>query len=148
LTARSLASKPIAQRTARRAGTPDLLAGLRNGAWLDRQEFPPLAYAVPGLVPEGLVLMAGAPKIGKSWKVLAHALAVAAGGATLGTIKVGQARPVLYLALEDGDRRLQDRCRRLLDGAAIPERLDYLTRVEHGQVVATITAMPATARLP
>jgi hypothetical protein len=121
-------------------GSPDLLAGLRNGAWLDRQEFPPLTYAVPALIPEGLVLMVGAPKIGKSWKVLAHALAVSAGGVTLGTLKVGPARPVLYLALEDGDRRLQDRCRRLLESEPIPERLDYLTRVHHGQVIATITA--------
>jgi hypothetical protein len=29
-------------------------------------------------------------------------------------------RPVLYLALEDGHRRLQDRCRRLLAGEKIP----------------------------
>ena len=28
-----------------------LLASLRDGAWLDAQEFPPLTYAVPGLVP-------------------------------------------------------------------------------------------------
>jgi hypothetical protein len=119
---------------------PKLLAGLRNGAWLDRQQFPALAYAVPGIVPEGVVLMVGAPKIGKSWMVLAHALAVAAGGITLGSIAVGSPRPALYLALEDGDRRLQERCRRLLGPDPIPERFDYLTRVEHGQVIATIAA--------
>jgi hypothetical protein len=109
---------------------PPLLTGLRDGAWLDRQQFPPLAWAVPEIVPEGLVLQIGAPKIGKSWMALAHGLAVAAGGVTLGTVKVGPSRPVLYLALEDGDRRLQDRCRRLLlEGEPIPERLDYLTRI-------------------
>src|SRR5215217_8036733 len=48
----------------------DLLAGLRDGAWLDAQYFPPLAYAVPGLIPEGSVLLVGPPKIGKSWLVL------------------------------------------------------------------------------
>jgi hypothetical protein len=42
----------------------DLLAGLRNGGWLDAQDFPPLRYAIPGLVPEGLSLIVGAPKIG------------------------------------------------------------------------------------
>jgi DNA-binding transcriptional ArsR family regulator len=115
----------------------DLLAGLRNGAWLDAQVFPPLVYAVPGLLPEGSVLLVGAPKIGKSWLVLAAALAAASGGRALG-IKVEQ-RPVLYLALEDGDRRLQDRCRRLLAGP-IPEAFDYLTRVEHGRVLDTVTA--------
>jgi RecA-family ATPase len=95
-----------------------LLAGLRDGAWLDAQEFPPLAYAVPEVIPEGSVLLVGPPKIGKSWLVLSIALAAAAGGRALG-IDIPK-RPVLYLALEDGDRRLQDRCRRLLAGDSIP----------------------------
>jgi hypothetical protein len=122
------------------AASSKLLAGLRNGAWLDRQEFPPLTYAVPGIVPEGLVLKVGAPKIGKSWMVLSHALAAASGGITLDRIAVGPARPVLYLALEDGDRRLQQRCRQLLGPEPIPPAFDYLTRVEPGQVIATIAA--------
>jgi len=120
---------------------PSLLASLRNGAWLDAQEFDPLAFAVPGIIPEGLTLHVGAPKIGKSWMVLAHSLAIASGGYTLGRIQVGPARPVLYLALEDGDRRLQERCRRLLGpGEPIPALLDYITRVEVGRVLDTIVA--------
>jgi AAA domain len=115
-----------------------LLATLRDGAWLDRQEFPPLAYAVPDVIPEGSVLLVGPPKVGKSWLVLTIALAVASGGRALG-IEVPK-RPVLYLALEDGDRRLQDRCRRLLAGEAIPRELKYLTRVEGGRVIDTISA--------
>ena len=43
-----------------------LRSGLRNGSWLDRQDFPPLRYAVPGVIPEGSTLLVGAPKIGKS----------------------------------------------------------------------------------
>jgi hypothetical protein len=115
-----------------------LLATLRDGAWLDAQEFPPLAYAVPGLIPEGSVLLVGAPKIGKSWLVLAVALAVAEGGRALG-IEVPK-RPVLYLALEDGHRRLQDRCRRLLVGEKIPPEFQYLTMIEPGRVGDTIAA--------
>ena len=115
-----------------------LLATLRTGAWLDAQEFPPLAYAVPGLVPEGSVLLVGAPKIGKSWLVLSIALAAAEGGRALG-IEVPK-RPVLYLALEDGDRRLQDRCRRLLGGDPIPEEFKYQTRIEPGRILDTIGA--------
>jgi AAA domain len=57
-----------------------LLATLRDGAWLDAQVFPPLSYAVPGLIPEGSVLLVGAPKIGKSWLVLAVGLAASDGG--------------------------------------------------------------------
>ena len=121
--------------------SPDgLLAGLRNGTYLNGAVFPPMAYAVPGLIPEGLVLNVGAPKIGKSWFVLDCGLAVAAGGTALSAIATGPARPVLYLALEDGHRRLQARCRRLLSaGQAIPAGLEYLIRVEPGQVLASIT---------
>jgi hypothetical protein len=122
-------------------GTPDgapLLAGLRDGAWLDAQHFPPLAYAVPGVIPEGSVLLVGPPKIGKSWLVLTVALAAATGGRAL-SIAVTQ-RPVLYLALEDGDRRLQDRCRKLLHGDPIPREFEYLIRVEQGRIVGTIAS--------
>jgi AAA domain len=117
----------------------DLLAGLRNGTWLDGQDFPPLRYAVPGVIPEGLTLDVGAPKIGKSWLVLGCGLAKASGGVALSAIPV-DAAPVLYLALEDGDRRMQDRCRILLEGEPIPAAFDYLTRVEPGRVIDTIAA--------
>jgi hypothetical protein len=120
------------------ADADTLLATLRTGAWLDAQEFPPLAYAVPGLIPEGSVLLVGAPKVGKSWLVLAVGLAASEGGKALG-IDIPK-RPVLYAALEDGDRRLQDRCRRLLVGEKIPPEFQYVTRIEPGRVGDTIAA--------
>ena len=122
-------------------GTPDsspLLAGLRSGAWLDVQDFPPLCYAVPGIIPEGSVLLVGPPKIGKSWLVLTVALAASDGGKALG-LDIPK-RPTLYLALEDGDRRMQDRCRRLLHSQPIPRSFQYLTRVDHGRVLDTVAA--------
>jgi hypothetical protein len=115
-----------------------LLATLRTGAWLDAQVFPPLVYAVPGLIPEGSVLLVGAPKIGKSWFVLAVGLAASDGGKALG-IDIPK-RPVLYAALEDGDRRLQERCRRLLADDPSPPEFQYLTMIEPGRVGDTITA--------
>jgi AAA domain len=115
-----------------------LLATLRDGAWLDAQEFAPLTYAVPGLIPEGSVLLVGAPKIGKSWLVLAVGLAASEGGKALG-LDIPK-RPVLYSALEDGDRRLQDRCRRLLGTDPIPPEFQYLTRIEPGRAGDTIAA--------
>jgi hypothetical protein len=117
-----------------------LLTGLRTGDWLDAQVFPPLSYVVPGLIPEGLSLLVGAPKIGKSWLSLAVALAAASGGCALGHVKVGPPRPVLLLALEDGDRRLQDRIRKLIPGESIPRLLNYMTRITPGMVVPTIEA--------
>ena len=105
----------------------ELLAGVRDGAWLTAQDFPPLAYAIAGLIPEGLTLEVGPPKAGKSWLTLGLLLAVASGGVALGAIKAAPPRRVLYLALEDGDRRMQDRCRALL-GPAEPSRRCSTTR--------------------
>ena len=68
--------------------------------------FPAVRWAVPGLLPEGVTLLAGSPKIGKSWLALGIAVAVATGGIALGTIPVDPGE-VLYLALEDTQRRLQ-----------------------------------------
>lgn len=118
----------------------ELLAALRDGAWLDGQTFPPLTWAIAGLIPEGFTILIGPPKAGKSWLALALLLAVASPrGVALGSIPTGPGRRVLYLALEDGDRRMQERCRALLgDGSPIPALFHYLTRVQVGRVVSTI----------
>lgn len=70
-------------------------------------DFPEPKWAVPGLLPSGLVVLAGRPKLGKSWLSLQIAVAVGTGGMVLGR-KVDRGK-VLYLALEDNPRRLQDR---------------------------------------
>jgi len=86
-------------------------------------ELPEPKFAVPGILAQGLGILGGKPKTGKSWKVLDLGLAVAYGGRALGSIKVEQG-DVLYLALEDTARRLQDRLKKLLaDRQVAPERL-------------------------
>lgn len=119
-----------------------LLAAVRDGGWLDAQKFDPLVYAVQGLIPEGFCLLIGPPKAGKSWLTLGLLLAVSSpNGYALGAISTGSARRVLYLALEDGDRRMQDRCRTLLgEGVEIPKRFHYMTRILPGMAVPTIEA--------
>lgn len=120
-------------------GDADLLAELRNGTWLDAQTFPPLRWAVNGVIPEGMTLLAGAPKVGKSWLTLSLAIVAALGTYALGQIKV-QRRPVLLLALEDGDRRLQERARQILgDGVPLPQQLDYLTCIDPRLLTATVS---------
>ena len=74
-----------------------------------RMEFPPRRFIIPNLLPEGLTLLAGRPKQGKSWITLQLALAVATGGSVFGeTVPQGRG---LICALEDGYERLQDRMR-------------------------------------
>lgn len=89
-------------------------------------EFPEPKYAIDGLLSEGVTIFAGKPKLGKSWCALGIAVAVASGGRVLGSIPVKQG-DVLYLALEDGPRRLQDRLTKILGNEPPPERLFYAT---------------------
>lgn len=96
-----------------------------TAADLMSMQFPPIKWVVPGFIPEGLTLLAGAPKIGKSWMALGLAMAVAGGGKAFDEIKC-DAGPVLYLALEDNLRRLQSRLHHMGVRSA-PASLDLMT---------------------
>lgn len=99
-----------------------------TAADLMRMELLPPRWAVDRLVPEGVTIIAGRPKIGKSWLVLNLAIAVASGGVALGRIRV-QRGETLYLALEDGRRRLQSRLGKLLraQSCSVPPGLSFST---------------------
>jgi len=69
--------------------------------------WPEPVWAIPNLLPAGLTILAGRPKIGKSWLALQIAQAVASGGFALGEhVDKGG---ILYLALEDNEIRLKTR---------------------------------------
>lgn len=72
--------------------------------------FPPIKFAVPTYIAEGLTLLAGAPKRGKSWLALDLCVTVAWGGFTLGDQPCVEG-DVLYCALEDSPRRMKARLR-------------------------------------
>jgi hypothetical protein len=97
-----------------------------TAAELMAEELPPVRWVVPGLLPEGVTLLAGKPKLGKSWLALGLGIAVASGGIALGTKQV-ECGDVLYLALEDNPRRLQGRLGKMLAGGAAPGRLHIAT---------------------
>lgn len=96
-------------------------------------EFPPIQWTIPGLVPEGFTVLSADPKIGKSWMVLDWAIAAATGGPALGAIQV-DSRPVGYLALEDGPRRLQGRLKHLGASPEAPglDSLEMITEIPSG----------------
>jgi RecA-family ATPase len=73
--------------------------------------FPPVAWVVPDYLPPGLTLLAGAPKLGKSWLALDICRAVSEGGACLGNRECEQG-DVLYAALEDNGRTLKARLKK------------------------------------
>lgn len=89
----------------------------------------PLVYVVHDLLPQGVTILSSAPKLGKSFMCLQLSLAVAEGASFLGrqTTQMG----VLYMALEDGNRRLKDRMSAILKGRQAPPHLYFIT--ETGQ---------------
>lgn len=89
-------------------------------------EFTPPKWAVPGVLSEGCNLLCGPPKVGKSWMSLGLGLDVAMGGKAFGAIDVDPG-PVLYLALEDTARRLQNRLGKVLAGRPAPAGLTLAT---------------------
>ena len=104
--------------------------GQQTAAELLLKDLPPVSYIVPGYIPEGLSILAGRPKLGKSWLSLGIAVAIATGGQALGSIPVKQGS-VLYLALEDNERRLQRRLKQLLPESLRPEMLYIDTQCPH-----------------
>ncbi|MFD0456585.1 AAA family ATPase [Streptomyces violaceoruber] len=89
-------------------------------------DFPEPKWAVPGILAEGVNLLAGPPKVGKSWLSLGLALSVASGGHAFDSLPV-DGGPVLYLALEDTPRRLQTRMGKMLGGQPAPAGLTLVT---------------------
>jgi hypothetical protein len=95
-----------------------------SAADLMNQDLGEIKWSVPGLIPEGASILAGPSKSGKSRMSLGLAGAVATGGMALGSVRV-ESGSVLYLALEDGKRRLQKRLGQMLQtwGGTAPSNL-------------------------
>ena len=91
--------------------------------------YEPLSFVVEELLPQGLHLLAGAPKIGKSWLALWLCLRVASGEPLWNF----PTRPceVLYLCLEDSFQRIQSRLFDLTDDA--PATLHFAVMAEQIQ---------------
>jgi len=87
---------------------------------LDAQ-FPPMQWAVDGLIPVGLSAICGRPKVGKSWLALQAAHAVSTGGRFVER-RAAHGR-VLYLALEDSPERIRRRL--LIQGVSRLAAIDF-----------------------
>lgn len=88
--------------------------GLMSATALQSMEFPALRYLIGSLIPQGLIIFAGRPKLGKGVFWLREAVRIAEEGGD-----------VLYLALEDGKRRINDRLKKQTQGRKAPERLRF-----------------------
>jgi RecA-family ATPase len=81
------------------------------------------------MLPEGLTILAGSPKTGKSWLALSIAIAASCAGKIFGELPVLQYE-TLYISLEDTPRRLQSRLKFL--GANPSEKLHFVNSWEQG----------------
>jgi biotin operon repressor len=114
-----LATAPTPAASVAAAAKPPRVAGARmDAADLLALDLAPIRWIVPGLIPEGTTILAAPPKVGKSCLVYQIAVEASIGGDVLGRrVTPGS---VLYLALEDGRRRGQQRLLAALAGRTMP----------------------------
>lgn len=89
---------------------------------LSKMDLPDLEWIIDGVIAEGLTIIAGKPKVGKSYFMLNASLDLASGSDVFGAIPT-KAKEVLYLALESSDRLLKNEQDKILDGREAPEKL-------------------------
>ena len=91
------------------------VTAIKTFAQVAAATFEPIRWIVPELIPEGCIILAGSPKIGKSWLATELCLCAASNGKRpfLGKYVLPH-HGALYLALEDSDRRMNDRINKLI----------------------------------
>ena len=113
---------------------------------LQSAPYSPVPFLVEGLLPEGLHILAGAPKIGKSWLALWLCLCISQGQA-LWNFATTQGE-ALYLSLEDSYRRIQSRLFDLTEDAPLTLHFaimaDTLKRGLEQQIEQFLTEHPTT----
>ena len=86
-----------------------------DGATLMSRPLTPIPFIVDTLLSQGLHILAGSPKVGKSWLALWLAVTVAKGESVWGMeVKQGT---TLYLCLEDSQLRIQNRLLEITEDA-------------------------------
>ncbi len=117
-----------------------------NAEDLQNRTYEPTPFLVDELIPEGLHILAGAPKIGKSWLALWLCLCVAQGQA-LWNFATTQGE-ALYLSLEDSFQRIQTRLFDLTEDAPLTLHFAIMAdTLKHGleqQIEQFLTEYPDT----
>jgi RecA-family ATPase len=127
--ARTLAAMPGFDAIIGLAGDPGLVPDLRdkndrpqvkppeliNGYKILTTDYPPPVFLFDGLLHNGLTLLAGRPKVGKSWLALQLAIDAALGRPGLAKFGCDGATGVLYFALEESEGRTNNRMKRFID---------------------------------
>ncbi len=97
-----------------------------DGETLMDMQFPKSRFCIHSLLPQGVSILGGAPKIGKSWMVLDWCVQIAK-GESIWNLPTENGT-VLYLCLEDSLARIQDRLNCITDD--VPSNLYVATKSE------------------
>lgn len=90
-----------------------------DGYSIYKTAYPPPVFLFDGLLANGLTILAGRPKSGKSWLTLQMAIDAAMRRSFLGRFGVKGAAKVLYFGLEEAPARTHNRLRMLVPRADI-----------------------------
>lgn len=104
------------------AETPSLSAnpsGIISFVDLIQMDLPEPHFIIDQILPEGLCVLSGAPKIGKSWLAMNLTTAIAQGSLALGRFDCSQGT-VLHASLEDSPRRFGFRIRKVIGSSPVP----------------------------
>lgn len=94
-----------------------------DGETLINTAMKPMNFVIDNILPEGLHILAGSPKIGKSWLAIWLCIQVSK-GEPVWNLKTKKCS-VLYLCLEDSYRRIQSRIFEITDD--VPNTLHFAT---------------------
>jgi RecA-family ATPase len=121
---RASAASSIATATLTTPGLVQAVYNEINLAELVEGPLPEPRWIIQDLVPEGITVLAGKPKTGKTWLLLQLALAVANGHATFGQWQAKRGG-VLYIGPDDTHHSMYYRVYRLLQGRAAPHNFAW-----------------------
>jgi len=94
-----------------------------DGETLMDMRIKPISFCIDSLLPQGVSLLCGAPKIGKSWLVLNWCVRIAK-GEEVWNFKTAK-ETTLYLCLEDNLSRIQQRLNEITD--EVPNNVFFAT---------------------
>ena len=94
-----------------------------DGETLMDMRIKPISFCIDSLLPQGISLLCGAPKIGKSWLVLDWCVRIAK-GEEVWNFKTAKGT-TLYLCLEDNLSRIQQRLNEITDD--VPNNVFFAT---------------------
>jgi hypothetical protein len=105
-----------------------------SGLTLMKTDYPPPVFRFDGLLHNGVTMLNGRPKVGKSWLALQLAVDAAMGRNGFGRFPVTSACSVLYVGLEESEGRTSNRLKRFIDVgepcAVMAENLQFVYELE------------------